>query len=105
MAPVTATTRRTHHIASRSSRQGLRTAGGGHAEVLRYLPPGPTTAEQFVRFIKWVRRERRAGRYLCFAVVPRGHRTAAGLFQLWPIEPGFGTAEMGFALDRSSTSR
>lgn len=71
----------------------------GNAEVLHYLPPGPTTAEQFVRFIKWVRRERRAGRYLCFAVVPRGHRTAAGLFQLWPIEPGFGTAEMGFALD------
>jgi RimJ/RimL family protein N-acetyltransferase len=70
----------------------------GTAEVLRYLPPGPTTGEQFVRFIKWVRRERRAGRYLCFAVVPRGRRTPVGLFQLWPIEPGFGTAEMGFAL-------
>lgn len=67
-------------------------------EVQEYLPVGPTTPEQFATFIRWVRRERRAGRYLCFAVVPHDRRTAAGLFQLWPIEPGFATAEMGFAL-------
>lgn len=73
----------------------------GHPEVQKYLPVGPTTVEHFARFIRWVRRERRAGRYLCFAVVPRGWATAAGLFQLWPIEPGFGTAEMGFALDQA----
>ena len=71
----------------------------GRPEVLRYLPPGPTTAADFARFARWIRRERRAGRYLCFAVVPHGRRTATGLFQLWPVEPGFGTAEMGFALD------
>lgn len=71
----------------------------GTPEVQQYLPVGPTSAEQFARFIRWVRRERRAGRYLCFAAVPRGRETAAGLFQLWPIEPGFGTAEIGFALD------
>ena len=71
----------------------------GRSEVLHYLPPGPVTPDQFKRFITWVRRERRAGRYLCFAVLPHSRRTAAGLFQLWPIEPGFGTAEMGFALD------
>jgi len=71
----------------------------GTSKVLRYLPPGPTSAEHFARFIRWVRRERRAGRYLCYAVVPRDRGTAAGLFQMWPIEPGFGTAEMGFALD------
>jgi ribosomal-protein-alanine N-acetyltransferase len=71
----------------------------GTSEVLRYLPPGPTNPEQFARFIRWVRRERRAGRYLSYAVVPRDRGTAAGLFQMWPIEPGFGTAEMGFALD------
>ena len=71
------------------------------SEVRKYLPLGPTTEEQFARFIGWVRRERRAGRYACFAVVPHGRRTAAGLFQLWPVEPGFGTAEMGFALDEA----
>jgi ribosomal-protein-alanine N-acetyltransferase len=73
----------------------------GKSEVLQYLPVGPKSVEQFARFITWVRRERRAGRYLCFAVVPRGQQHAAGLFQLWPIEPGFGTAEIGFALDPS----
>ncbi|SRR6266545_115528 len=71
----------------------------GGPKVLDYLPLGPSTEEHFARFIRWVRRERRAGRYLCFAVVPRERRTAAGLFQLWSIEPGFGTAEIGFALD------
>ena len=70
-------------------------------EVSQYLPVGPTSVEQFARFIRWVRRERQAGRYLCYAVVPRGQEMAAGLFQLWPIEPGFGTAEIGFALDPS----
>lgn len=73
----------------------------GKAEVMEHLPVGPTTPEQFARFIRWVRRERRAGRYLCFAVVPCATRTTAGVFQLWPIEPGFGTAEIGFALDPS----
>jgi len=71
----------------------------GQEVVQRYLPLGPTTASEFARFITWVRRERRAGRYACFAVVPAGRTTAAGLFQLWPVEPGFGVAELGFALE------
>jgi [ribosomal protein S5]-alanine N-acetyltransferase len=71
----------------------------GRPEVWQHLPIGPSTPSGFARFIRWVRRERLAGRYLCFAVVPRGHRAAAGLFQLWPIEPGCRTAEMGCALD------
>ena len=69
------------------------------SEVQEYLPVGPTSPAEFARFIRWVRRERRAGRYLCFAVVPHHGDSAAGLFQVWPIEPGFGTAEIGFALD------
>lgn len=68
-------------------------------EVQRHLPVGPTTVDAYVRFIRWVRRERRAGRYVCFSVIPRATGRAAGIFQLWPVEPGFGTAEMGFALD------
>ena len=70
-------------------------------EVQRYLPVGPPDEAGFRRFIRWVRRERRAGRYVCFAVVPRASGAAAGLFQLWPIEPGFGTAELGFAIGRT----
>lgn len=76
-------------------------SGLGASEVQQYLPIGPTDEAGFSRFIRWVRRERRAGRYLCFAVVPRDTRVASGLFQLWPIEPGFATAEMGFALSVS----
>ena len=70
-------------------------------EVRQYLPVGPKTEEQFARFIRWARHERRGGRFICFAVAPQSHGGAAGLFQLWPVEPGFGTAEMGFALDES----
>jgi RimJ/RimL family protein N-acetyltransferase len=70
-------------------------------DVQRYLPIGPTDEAGFAKFIRWVRREREEGRYVCFAVVPRASPKAAGIFQLWPIEPGFGTAEMGFALARS----
>jgi RimJ/RimL family protein N-acetyltransferase len=66
--------------------------------VRQYLPDGPTTEEEFSKFIRWVRRARCNGRYVCFAVVPHGRKTAEGLFQLWPVEPGFRTAEMGFAL-------
>jgi RimJ/RimL family protein N-acetyltransferase len=70
-------------------------------EVQRYLPIGPADAPGFARFIRWVRRERRAGRHVCFAVVPRSSGRAEGLFQLWPIAPGFSTAEMGAALGTS----
>jgi RimJ/RimL family protein N-acetyltransferase len=73
----------------------------GTPEVQEYLPLGPVDQAGFAMFIRWVRRERHAGRYLCFAVVPREANDACGLFQLWPIEPGFGTAEMGFALSSS----
>lgn len=69
----------------------------GVPEVQEFLPIGPADEAGFAQFIRWVTDERCAGRYVCFAVVPHG-RTAAGLFQLWPIEPGFATAEMGFAL-------
>ena len=73
----------------------------GTVDVQRYLPVGATTPEGFERFIRWVTRERKAGRYLCFAVVPHDIQVAAGVFELWPVEPGFGTAEIGFALDKS----
>jgi len=67
-------------------------------EVTRFISPPPTTLEGFERFIQWAQRERGAGRYICFAVVPDGYDTAVGLFQVRQLDPMFGTAEWGFAL-------
>ena len=67
-------------------------------EVARFISPPPTTVEGFERFIAWTHRERAAGNYACFAVVPHGLDTAIGIFQVRQLEPGFGTAEWGFAM-------
>ena len=67
-------------------------------EVSRFISPPPTTVEGFERFITWANRERAAGNYACFAVVPHGMDTAIGLFQVRQLEPGWGTAEWGFAI-------
>ena len=68
------------------------------SDVSRFISPPPTTVEGFERFIAWTQRERAAGNYACFAVVPHGTDTAIGIFQVRQLEPGFGTAEWGFAL-------
>jgi RimJ/RimL family protein N-acetyltransferase len=67
-------------------------------EVTRFISPPPTTIEGFERFIHWAQREREAGRYVCFAIVPTGYDDAVGLFQIRQLDPTFGTAEWGFAL-------
>ena len=67
-------------------------------EVSRFISPPPTTVEGFERFITWARAEQAAGRNACFAVVPHGMTTAIGLFQVRQLEPGFVTAEWGFAI-------
>ena len=67
-------------------------------EVARFISPPPTTVEGLERFIAWTLRERAAGNYACFAVVPHGMTTAIGIFQVRQLEPGFGTAEWGFAI-------
>lgn len=67
-------------------------------EVSRFISPPPTTVEGFEKFITWAHAEREAGRYVCFAVVPHGMNTAVGLFQVRQLEPGFGSAEWGFAI-------
>jgi RimJ/RimL family protein N-acetyltransferase len=67
-------------------------------EVTRFISPPPTTVEGFERFITWTHRQRAQGAYVCFAVVPEGYEEAVGLFQVRQLEPGFGTAEWGFAL-------
>jgi len=67
-------------------------------EVARFISPPPTTVEGFERFIAWTHRERAAGNYACFAVVPHGMDSAIGIFQMRQLEPGFATAEWGFAI-------
>ena len=68
------------------------------AEVTRFISPPPTTIAGFEAFITWTRAQRQAGRFACFAVIPAGMDTAVGIFQVRALEPGFGTAEWGFAL-------
>ena len=67
-------------------------------EVSRFISPPPTTVEGFQRFIAWTHRERSAGNYACFAIVPHGMDTAIGIFQVRSLDPAFATAEWGFAM-------
>ena len=67
-------------------------------EVARFISPPPTTVEGFERFITWTHRQRAAGSYVCFAITLKGYDSAIGIFQVRELEPGFGTAEWGFAL-------
>ena len=72
-----------------------------HEEVSRFISPPPTTLDGFERFISWAQRERAAGRYICYAVVPAGMDTAIGMFQVRQLEPSFATAEWGFAIGQA----
>ena len=70
-------------------------------EVTRFILPPPTTVDGFERYIAWTHRERAAGRYVCFGVLAAGLDSPIGLFQVRPLEPGFATADWGFALGSS----
>jgi ribosomal-protein-alanine N-acetyltransferase len=67
-------------------------------QVAKFISPPPATVDGFGRFINWAIRQRQAGQYVCFAVVPHDADTAIGIFQVRSLEPAFGTAEWGFAL-------
>jgi RimJ/RimL family protein N-acetyltransferase len=67
-------------------------------EVARFTFAPPATVEQFGCFINWSRREREAGRYAAFALVPHGASSATGLLQVRQLDPAFHAAEWGFAL-------
>ena len=67
-------------------------------EVARFISPPPTSVNGFEAFIMWTERQRAAGEYVCFAVVPDGYEVAVGVFQIRQLEPGFVTAEWGFAI-------
>ena len=108
----------TEAVVSTDWKQGLPTLGGDHVvlrelrtsdaaslftlltteEVSRFISPPPPTVEAFERFIAWTIRQRTAGSYACFAVTIKGVDDAIGIFQVRELEPGFGTAEWGFAI-------
>jgi RimJ/RimL family protein N-acetyltransferase len=67
-------------------------------QVAKFISPPPATVDGFGRFINWAIRQRQAGQYVCFAVVPHGSDTAIGIFQVRSLEPAFCTAEWGFAI-------
>lgn len=68
------------------------------AEVRRYMSPPPGDIPGFERFVEWAQSERRAGRLMCFAVVPANSTTAIGLFQVRQVDPEFTVGEWGAAL-------
>jgi RimJ/RimL family protein N-acetyltransferase len=65
-------------------------------EVSRFISPPPTTVTEFERFITWTHRQRAAGQYICFGIVPAGREDAVGIFQLQM--PDGTTPEWGFAM-------
>lgn len=67
-------------------------------EVTRFMSPPPDAPDWFVTFIAATARERQAGRYAGFAIVPHGQDEPVGLVQIRQLEPGFSTAEWGVAL-------
>jgi RimJ/RimL family protein N-acetyltransferase len=67
-------------------------------EVARFMSRPPNEPVGFERFIAWLQSERRAARCFCFAIVPHREGRAVGLLQVRQLEPGFGSAEWGFAL-------
>jgi [ribosomal protein S5]-alanine N-acetyltransferase len=70
-------------------------------EVARFISPPPNSVEAFERFIDWTHRERAAGRYICFGIVPAGLDQAIGIIQVRTLAPGFDIAEWGFAMGSS----
>jgi ribosomal-protein-alanine N-acetyltransferase len=67
-------------------------------EVSRFMSAPPPTVREFERFISWTHRERAAGTFICFAVVPHGMTQPVGIFQVKRLDSTFETAEWGFAI-------
>ena len=67
-------------------------------KVTRFLAQPPPTVKAYERFVAWTQRKRANGSLLCFGVVPDREEAATGLFQVWPRDPDFESAEMGFVL-------
>ena len=67
-------------------------------EVAAFVSPLPRSVEGFEHFIAETHHERTRGNSFCFGIVPDGYEDAMGLFQVRQLEPGFASAEWGFAI-------
>lgn len=67
-------------------------------EVTRFMSPTPDMPNWFDSFVATTARERLAGRYAGFAIVPHRQGHAVGLVQIREVAPAFHTAEWGIAL-------
>ena len=67
-------------------------------EVAQFISVPPSDLAGFEVFIAKMNLRRLSGEAVSFAVVPAGQDAAVGLFQVRQIEPGFGSAEWGFAI-------
>jgi len=67
-------------------------------QVSGFISPPPASVEGFEKFIRWTHQMREAGQNISFAVTAKGSDTAIGLYQVRSLEPGFATAEWGFAI-------
>jgi len=70
-------------------------------EVARYISAPPTSPDRLAAFAAWGQRERAAGRYVAFGIVPRGSETPVGLLQLRFLDPHGHAAEWGVVLGAS----
>lgn len=67
-------------------------------EVARYMSAPPDRPERLAAFADWSRRERVAGRYAAFAIVPHDSGQIAGVVQLRVLDEESHGAEWGIAL-------
>lgn len=67
-------------------------------EVSRFISPPPPNVEGFERYVAWTNRQRAAGQYVCFAIVPIGGDAPIGLIHVRALNPGFLIADWGFAI-------
>jgi ribosomal-protein-alanine N-acetyltransferase len=67
-------------------------------EVGRFLSPPPQSLERFAAFIAASVKERQAGRYAGFAIVPHEIGHPVGVVQVRQIDPGFSSGEWGVAI-------
>jgi RimJ/RimL family protein N-acetyltransferase len=70
----------------------------GDPAVLEFVSGAPRTTAEFRRFIRWSHEVRQSRGHLTFGLVPAGTPNPVGIVQMWPIEPGFETAEWGFVV-------
>jgi len=70
-------------------------------KVTAHISPPPHSIYALQGFVAWAHRQRAAGKFLCYAVVPHGLQHAVGLFQIRKLQPNFFAAEWGFVLGSS----